>query len=124
MDGQTVQEAVPGKADAGAAVASVGTCVCIFPNTSSCASEGRALWGDGAFRRHPEELKPVVEVGNSHDDPYRGGGEGNPKRLEEAASLAFSNRFEFLDLSFIKTSYTRNINDLAPSSIGNAPVRF
>ena len=28
------------------------------------------------------------------------------------------------DLSFIKTSYTRNINDLAPSSIGNVPVRF
>jgi hypothetical protein len=27
-------------------------------------------------------------------------------------------------LSFIKTSYTRNINDLAPSSIGNVPVRF
>jgi hypothetical protein len=29
-----------------------------------------------------------------------------------------------LALSFIKTSYTRNINDLAPSSIGNVPVRF
>src|ERR1035437_2551510 len=28
------------------------------------------------------------------------------------------------DLSFSKTSYTRNINDLAPSSIGNVPVRF
>src|ERR1039457_7627168 len=27
-------------------------------------------------------------------------------------------------LSFIKTSYTRNINDLAPSSIGDVPVRF
>ena len=27
-------------------------------------------------------------------------------------------------LSFIKTSYTHNINDLAPSSIGNVPVRF
>src|ERR1019366_9246938 len=27
-------------------------------------------------------------------------------------------------LSFIKTSYTRNINDLAPSSIDNVPVRF
>jgi hypothetical protein len=27
-------------------------------------------------------------------------------------------------LSFIKTSYTRNINDLAASSIGNVPVRF
>src|ERR1035438_485790 len=27
-------------------------------------------------------------------------------------------------LSFIKTSYTRNINDLAPSSIGKVPVRF
>jgi hypothetical protein len=29
-----------------------------------------------------------------------------------------------LPLSFIKTSHTRNINDLAPSSIGNVPVRF
>ena len=29
-----------------------------------------------------------------------------------------------VDLSFIKTSYTRNINDLAASSIGNVPVRF
>ena len=28
------------------------------------------------------------------------------------------------DLSFIKTSYTHNINDLAPSWIGNVPVRF
>src|ERR1035437_1954253 len=27
-------------------------------------------------------------------------------------------------LAFIKTSYTRNINDLAPSSIGKVPVRF
>ena len=27
-------------------------------------------------------------------------------------------------LSFIKRSYTRNINDLAPSSIDNVPVRF
>src|ERR1035437_435740 len=30
--------------------------------------------------------------------PYRGGGEGNPKRLEEAASLAFSNRSIFLTI--------------------------
>src|SRR5664280_3735481 len=30
--------------------------------------------------------------------PYRGGGEGNPKRLVEAASLAFSNRSSFLTL--------------------------
>ena len=29
--------------------------------------------------------------------PYRGGGEGNPKRLVEAASPAFPTRFEFLD---------------------------
>src|ERR1035438_257805 len=29
-----------------------------------------------------------------------------------------------LTLSFIKTSYTRNINELAPSSIGKVPVRF
>jgi len=29
-----------------------------------------------------------------------------------------------ISLSFIKTSYTRNINDLAPSSIDNVPVRF
>jgi hypothetical protein len=27
-------------------------------------------------------------------------------------------------LSFIKTSYPRNVNDLAASSIGNVPVRF
>src|ERR1039458_9510843 len=30
--------------------------------------------------------------------PYRGRGEGNPKRLVEAASLAFSNRSSFLTL--------------------------
>src|ERR1019366_2655867 len=30
--------------------------------------------------------------------PYRGGGEGNPKRLVEAASLAFSNRSNFLTI--------------------------
>src|ERR1035437_9602982 len=30
--------------------------------------------------------------------PYRGGGEGNPKRLVEAASLAFSNRSNILTI--------------------------
>jgi hypothetical protein len=30
--------------------------------------------------------------------PYRGGGEGNPKRLVEAASHAFSNRLNFLTI--------------------------
>jgi CspA family cold shock protein len=30
--------------------------------------------------------------------PYRDGGEGNPKRLVEAASLAFSNRANFLTI--------------------------
>jgi len=41
-DGQTVQEAVPGEANAGAAVASAGTRVCISPNTSSRVAKERA----------------------------------------------------------------------------------
>ena len=42
VDGQAVQEAVPGKAHAGAAVASVGACVCISAATSSRVSADRA----------------------------------------------------------------------------------
>jgi hypothetical protein len=39
-------------------------------------------------------------------------------------NLALRQQLAVFKLSFIKTSYTRNINDLAASSIGNVPVRF
>jgi hypothetical protein len=43
----------------------------------------------------------------------------NRNHLLDSCALLWRN-----PLSFIKTSYTRNINDLAPSSIDNVPVRF
>jgi hypothetical protein len=39
-------------------------------------------------------------------------------------NLALRQQLAVFKLSFIKTSYTRNINDLAAISIGNVPVRF
>jgi hypothetical protein len=43
--------------------------------------------------------------------PYRGVGEGNPKRLVEAASLAFSNRS---NISTIREVMTVKLERLAP----------
>src|ERR1019366_4710548 len=45
-------------------------------------------------------------------------------RDADAAKHLFRKALGDRSLSFIKTSYTRNINDLAPSSIDNVPVRF
>ena len=42
VDGEAVQKAVPGKADAGAAVASMGARVCVSATASSSISEQRA----------------------------------------------------------------------------------
>jgi hypothetical protein len=41
--------------------------------------------------------------GKLNGRPYRGGGEGNPKRLVEAASLAFSNRSNILTIRVLRS---------------------
>ena|ERR1019366_3169638 len=47
--------------------------------------------------------------------PYRGGREGNPKRLGEAASLAFPTRSNFLTIRDTYSTVTKVFKVLAPS---------
>src|ERR1017187_862242 len=77
---------------------------------------GGCFWGYAGLKPSPTEKQPRLVINSNKDvrsepwplvdrvrgklncRPYREGGEGNPKRLVEAASLAFSNRSIFLTI--------------------------
>src|ERR1017187_6028216 len=77
---------------------------------------GGCFWGYAGLKPSPTEKQPRLVINSNKDvrsepwplvdrvrgklncRPYREGGEGNPKRLVEAASLAFSSRSIFLTI--------------------------